>query len=528
MSGNYVQLQNKARDVIDATNLLRMRKSAQISADKEAVQAKVSYDSVASEYERRKAQVTVSEEDKTKIGLEIIDLRSQRASLITQKATAITVRDEAKTAVDDKETEIADILGEPVAEDLMASPPIVAQPSRGIHALEAQADPLKQDVDDLNQGIVTKRINLEALNAALAVLEKKLEDLKDVRDSMPPSEVPQELKDEIEATETEISDAKYDISSVEASIEVDLESVSSAEAYIETIMGQIEDLMSDYRNAQRELEDLRVNYQEALSEFQNIANQLEDIEGSAEPSEPTSDSNVSAADGEVGSRLALMVEAYERMTTVNDSYVYIRASLSDAKIMRKTALDAANRKKTTADREVASADEDLTRLRRDLAVLISNQGNIEVEAAASLLEDFLKNGSLVLSGAPVVDISVERDIAKTCEDSKVRSLVSRIRAAYLDEDEYKALRAEFRADPVGSFFNTINDPCFALLSEDEVEALRADIKANFSRRAAALFAKYFPTRSGSTSTSSRTGLIVVGILVAVAILVALFLYKKSR
>jgi DNA repair exonuclease SbcCD ATPase subunit len=366
------------------------------------------------------------------------------------------------------------------------------------------------------------------MRTRLAALEKELQDLKDVRDSKPPSEVTQEERDAIEVKEQEVADAKVDITNLVTSIESDIESISYEEAYVDTLTGKIEDLMSDYRRAQRELEDLRTNYQEALSEFQNIANQLEDIEGSADPSEATVDANVSDADGAEGSRLALTVEASERMTNVNAQYTYLRDSLNDAKVVRKTALDAANRKKVTADREVASAEEDLARLRRDLAVLIANQGNIEVEAAASLLEDFLKNGSLVLSAAATVDISVERDIAKTCEDSKVRSLVSRIRAAYLDEDEYKALRAEFRADPVGSFFNTINDPCFALLSEDEVEALRADIKANFSRRAAALFAKYFPTRSGSTSSSSRTGLIVVGVLVVVVILAALFWFMKSR
>lgn len=526
MSGNYVQLQNKARDVIDATTLLRTRKTAQISADKEAAQAKVSYDLVVSDYERRKAQATASDEDMTKTAADIVELRALRASLITQKATAITVRDEAADAVEAKETEILDILGEPVTADPMASPPIVGQPSRGIHALEAGIDPHREAVDTLNQGIVTKRISLESLRAVLSALKKELQDLKDVRDSMPPSEVPQELRDEIAAKEDEVDAKEYEISSLEAEIEVDLESVSVEEAYIDTLMGQIEDLMSDYRAAQRDLEELRITYQEALSEFQDIANQLEDIEGSADPSEATVDANSAEADGEIGSRLRLTVESHDRMMSINSEFVYLRDHLNDAKIVRKTALDAANRKKTTAEREVASAEEDLARLRRDLAVLIANQGNIEVEAAASLLEDFLKNGSVIVSAAPVVDVSVERDIAKTCEDSKVRSLVSRIRAAYLDEDEYKALRLEFRADPVGSFFNTINDPCFALLSEEEVEALRANIKANFSRRAAALFAKYFPTRSGgTTSTRNNTRTWVLTAVVVVFLAVALYLIK---
>lgn len=534
MSGNYVQLQNKARDVVEATTLLRTRKIAQASADKEAVQARVSYDTIVSDYEKRKAQAMSADEDKVKLTSDLAELRALRTALIAQKAAAVTTRDEAAAEVTAKEEEIADYLGEPVDEvypDPMASPPVVgspAKPSRGIHALRAQADPLIEDAAELNQGIVAKRIELEALQANLVVAEKKLKDFKDVRDSTPPSERTQQMTDDVDEAQQEVDDLKYQISSLQASIDVDVEAVAAKEVEIEDINDQIEALMSDYRRAQRELKSDQDTYQEALADFQNIANQLEDIEGSADPAAPTSDDNVPDADGAEGSRLELMVDALDRVTTVNSAYTYLRDSLNDAKTVRKTALDAANRKKVTAEREVASAEEDLARLRKDLAVLVAAQASIEVEAAASLLEDFLKNGSLITSGAPVVDLSVERDVAKTCEDSKVRSLISRIRAAYLDESEYLALRAEFRADPVGSFFNTINDPCFALLSEAEVEALRANIKANFSRRAAALFDKYYPTRNGSGPVSRNSTFLIWVLIAVVVIAVAAFLFMRYR
>lgn len=527
MSGNYTLLHNKAEAVAAAVEDLRTKKQQLVVLEKEAIQTKAAFDAVSKEYEKRKTQASLTEEDKEKLEADLAKLISDRAELIAEKAAAFTAYSAALTALDTANTARDTLIGEEVSST--ASPPVTT-PS-GIRLLQSELVTLNEQADVISHDLVTARGEAVELKATLDAKKVLLQDLKDTRDSLPAGTARDNLTNvEIPAKEAEVTAAQgaYDskLAEVEGFETSYTNKTAEATAKQDAITGQMELL----REKEREIATLKEDVENTLAEYADLANKLQDIEGTADQNDLLNDGNVTVEadadadggldDGQEGSQLFLLTKTVYTVGEVHSQYIALRDSLNTAKTARKATMDSVASAKVAKEREVANAETTLATLRRQLDSLLDIQKKIEIDAAVALLEDFLKNGAVVLAAAPNVELEVAQDVAKTCPESKVRALLSRIRASYTDPEEYKRLLDEFRADPVGSFFNDINDPCFVLLSEEEVEEFRADIRAAFLKAAKALFAKYFP---GSVKSSSLVPLLVF-LAVIVALVVAIYFF----
>lgn len=391
-----------------------------------------------------------------------------------------------------------------------------------IASAERNAQVHRDKIERLNISLVTLRLEEEQLEKEVASLEEQLADLKAQRDSYPTTSTEYAtLNGQVTALETgdlatektnlankrgEIDTAKSDISTQETDLAVDIEAVTTG--------------ISDLRTLERELATLQGTLDTNVASFTEVANGLQDIDGS--DSARTATAFSALANGEVDSQLYTAKAVETALGTANTDIDTIETAVKAEYDAMKALVPTALAAKNSANTQLSTCQTALDTAKSDLRILVDKQKDIEVRAAAVLLEDFLKNENAVLAAAPTVGLSVQTEVDKTCPSSKVNELVSEFRAAYADEDEYKALLARIIENPFAVFFNQIEDPCFVLLTEAEVAAFRADVEARFRAEAQRLLREYGKVSGGSSI--STTTLVIIALVVI--LLVAAFVYMQ--
>lgn len=390
-----------------------------------------------------------------------------------------------------------------------------------IDLLEREAKLHRDQIETQNLLIVTKRAEEEQLEAEVASLKALIAELKSQRDSYPPTHTQYAALDgQITIQEGILSTEETNLTNVRAEITTAQSTITSQTTLLNEDVAKVTAAITALRNAERDLAAAQVTLDTKVSDFTEVANKLQDIDGTDSGRTVTAYST--EADGETGSQLKVLVTIEGSLGTVNTTYNTIETAAKDAR--DAAAADVApakndlNAKKST----LSLAQTTLDTLSSDLRVLVDKQKDIEVTAAASLLEDFLKNENAVLASAPTVSLATQTEISKTCPSSKVNELVSKFRAAYADEDEYKALLAQIIENPFAVFFNQIEDPCFVLLTEAEVAEFRAEVESRFRAEAQRLLRQYGKSGSGSGSGIRTTTLVLVALVVL--LIVAAFVY----
>lgn len=510
---NYEQLLTLAGNAKDALRNLQEKTASASSADMEIVQAQAGYDLISSEYDKRSAQLQASEAEKTAISSLLEQLRSRRASLQSDKTDQMKIRDEQKTKVEDKEDELADIVGS-------GSP----DPS-GLGKLREDLDTLRKALDDINQKIVTGREQEINAKSDLASDDVALKEMVKIRDAMAPGADKTTINATITAAETKRNDTQDRYDDIVKDIKDNQDKATAKKGEITSKEAEISSEMARYRSVEAELETLRESYRDAVNKTLSITNDLQDIEGIADSDD--FDKNVLVADhpdGMDGSRLSITKKTKDSLDTIVSRGTDIKKSLSDAKDEKKSEIEQAQSLKADADRKLVDATNSYKSAKAEVDSHVEQQIRIEINAALAVLEDFLANGSIVSSGAPVVSRSVEEEVLKTCNTSKVRNVLARIRTAYSDPAEYRRLRDEILADPVGTFFGKIDDPCYSSLSQSDVDRINSDMKRQFSLVATAALVKYglLSPHSSPTRKTSSFPWFLLALLVVVIVLFFLF------
>lgn len=393
--------------------------------------------------------------------------------------------------------------------------------------------------DDLNEAeygkIIVERNLLDDNEPLLASRKQSLQDLKDQLANVGGTDAAIEaqiaiLEDPTDTPGTgSIAEAEKLVKDSKDAITASQDLINDYNDKLSQVNADLASLVDDLRLKESELATLRSAHDTLIEQSRTLTNQLEDIEGKHAI---TSDLDVNdygdtgviaTPDRKAGSNLDLVVVQKAQATLVKNAFDAMKGPLETAKGTRQGELNSANTSKTGADAAVVSKTAALEAARTSLNTYIENQKKIEVDAAVLLLESFLKNASVVLASGATLDPAVVPAIDKTCPSAKIRTFVDRITASFSDEAEYAALRDEIRNDPVNSFFNIISDPCFNLLSEEDVAALRAEIKANFGKQAEALFAKYYPRTSASSSSNVTYWVIAALVILAIVAIAAFFL-----
>lgn len=512
MSTNYEQLETKAGEVTTAIGDLRTKTVALDLACSELAQAEGNAARTEAEYLRRKDQSDAAADDLAAVTALETDLRARRTTLQGRWDTlfhlVMTPDGTYVTAVSDKEDEIG------------------ADESSGkrleIANAELAAQGHRTAIENANIAIVGLRAQEEQIEAEVASHEALVAELKHQRDSYPvgsaeyialDGQVTDAIGNDttpntLEGEKKALADKRAEIAAQQLIISTNTPLLAEDVALVAEKIAELRVLETELATAQKTLDD-------AVAEFTTAVNQLQDIDGTSDSRVNTTLKNADA-DGAAGSQLAVTVATKAELTTIDGAYDTAEAA---AKIPRDTAaaaLPGAQSAKTTAQSQYDIAQTTLERVEADLRVLVDKQKDIEVRAAAALLEDFLKNEDAVLAAAPTVALAVQQEVDKTCPSSKVNELVSQFRAAYADEDEYKALLERIIENPFAVFFNQIEDPCFVLLTEAEVAQFRADVEERFRAEARRLLREY--GHGGSTSSGVSIWFVVAVIVVIVAVL----------
>lgn len=520
MSGNYALLNTKAATCDANSATLHQKKVDLTAAEHEATQAKTVNDITVADLAKREGQV--------------VAVTAEHAAAVTDAAniTAAVTADFAEL------TALMGVLGVDGATPTL----LYNDKKEADDAIAGIRDPvaphagtLKTAVD-ANQGFIDARdtANVELLRlrnleeqqvAALAVAEQNLADAV--------ASDPSGTHTALELLVTNAKDALDAVGGTRELIAAEITAVSDQDDLIGPKEVVIAGLMADLREHQATLATVEANIADHVSKINVVVNRLENAVGGdtafMTPYDITPGSGAIATlitTPNVASRLAIVNADVTALGLVKTQYTNLHSTLDGVAVARASAASTKESDRVTAAAAVVTAETTLQTCKAALAVLIETQKNVEVDAAVALLEDFLKNGdSIVTSAAPTIPTAVETLVGYTCPSSKVRTLVSQIEAAYANEAEYVALRAQFLANPGAAFFHAlVSDPCFASLSPAEVEALSNQMVALFAVKAAALFAKYFP-QTTATTTSLTTLFVILGVL-AVVVLVALLMYYR--
>lgn len=507
---NYTLLKDKSTEVSVALQTFDTKNAAAILAEAEEAQAKMAYDVIVSEFEKRKVSFDLVDAEKDATDALVTSLTAKRASFITQKASLKAQRDAKQDEVDDKKAESDGFLG---------AAAVVAPPSAatGVFLLQSELKTKQDDLGTINRDIVTLR-EQEIIDRQLVESEEKnLAEAVKRRASAPSEDlaaVAAAVAD-IAAASTALANARAALTSTLADIQ---SNVSDAEIKTQEIVDketEINEQMANYRQAESELDVLRQEYDTLVAQTLSVTNSLQDVEGVEAPLIP--DTDVVGAP-KAGSQLYIATNTQTSVDAIFTQEETLKDALETVKATKKTDLDARRTEKNTAERDLQTATDALRRSKSEFEVLFQAQKKIESDVTINILEDFLKNGNIVLSGAPVVSQAVESEVLKTTPSAKVRSLISRIRASYTDATEYRKLRAEFLADPVGSFYSVMDDPAFKTMSQAEIDLFQNEVKARFGQMAAALFVKYgLLAGPDKPHKHSYTMLIVFGVLLVVAV-----------
>lgn len=540
MTSNYDQLKSKAEQVVSAHEDFRNKTRLLEHTEREYQQALANVARTEAEYTLRKDQSDFSTSDFDELTARKIALEGQVTTLRTAYTTLRNVIETATTGTRDlvttKKSAINTLKG--VKMDLPLIPV-----STGLFLLEEQAEGFRDTLEEKNTNIIYLREQEDQVEAELKTLEALLAELEAQRDSYPTGSAPPSLLAQI----TNVKDVQigtdtgpagsvklqlYQIRNgggtapLDVGITQTLTDISSATNSLNAKEGEIATTISQIRTAQSELVTLEDNHQNAIKTFEENYNKLQDIDGTdvdvtvvplpvlptLVPPTPTSE-------------LGVVKEIHTQMTTVPGLLDAAELAAKDARDEAVSDLPGAKSTRDNKKGELDIAQNTLTQREAELRVLVDKQKDIEVKAAVALLEDFLKNENTVLASAPNVALSVQTEVDKTCPSSKVQELIFQIRAAYSDEDEYKALLEQIVADPFPVFFNTIEDPCFLLLTESEVAQFRAEVESRFRAAAQELLVKYGHGVVSSTSTTNWTTLLII-LFVVLLVAALAFLYVR--
>lgn len=530
---NYYALQHRADEYNTARVTLHEAKVNYELRDKDVAQNQGLYDSIAADYDRRKSEGTIFAADLTKATADVTSLDAKQLSLTTDKGTKLGVRDHAWDELYKPTTGLEQLIDDAQTD------------------VKTEQDALAALYTTLNTNtttLVTKREELEALKSDLETEKSKLADLEAAADGY--TTVPASLQAEITSTNATITTLNADIATKIGEIATAEGAVATASAAVDTKKTAVATAVAAVRVLQVTRAEKKAAYDTAVLEFLAVANELQNIEGSAVPTVPSTagypatapkkemaeDANVDGTTPDAvattnghatpGSRLYVATETKTAMTAVDGAYntatTGLIAQLLASKNGSKAVLDAAVTALDTAKTDLKTADDDLVAARAALDTMIASQKTVEVDAAISLLTDFLKNMDLVISGGPTLDESITAKIEETCPSSKVRVLVERIRAAYADPDEYKALLAEMCKDPVAVFLNT-EPHCFDELSIEDSAYLQTEIRDAFLSQARTLLKKY-----GGCGSSGLSMLQIFLIILVVVAVIALGYYLFLR
>lgn len=512
---NYEQLLVAAENAKEALKDLQAKTADASSADMEIVQAQAGYDLISSEYEKRLSQLQASEAEKAAVSSLLEQLVSRREALKTEKSKQIAVRDEQKSKVEIKEVELAGIVGEAAVPG--------SGSSTGLVKLREDLKDLRDELDVLNQNIVTGREKEINTKSDLTSDDVALKEMIKLRDAMAPDANKSAINATILAAESKRNATKELYDNIVADIKSNQDDATVKKAEITSKETEISSEMAKYRAAEVELETYRESYRDAVNKTLALTNELQDIEGIENPND--FDENVDTSNypnGKEGSRLHITKSTKDSLDTIVTQGTNIKDSLSNAKDEKKDEITFAQSSKAAVDKDLVEFTSLYKAAKAEVDSRVEQQIRIEINAALAVLEDFLANGSIVASGAPVVSKSVEEEVVKTCNTSKVRNVLARIRTAYSDPAEYRRIRDEILADVVGTFFGKVDDPCYSSLSQSDVDRINSDMKRQFSLVATAALVKYgllsphsSPTKKHSPFPWFWLALLVIAIVIFV-------------
>lgn len=546
---------------------LRAKRAATAAARAEVAQAQAALNSLTEQLANQNRILAPTQADKNAATAKVNQLRARRTELRTRKAGLLTDRDaidaqiatlnanastsgsiaNAQEAVEladwrvDMNQKIYLILQNdqdtgPNATALTAavaagsgpaqpagsamSPPVtVTQYTAGGATVEGLAFLLNKRRD--------KEVEIQAMEEALAALIKR-------RDAN--SDPPQELLDEIQERGDAIEVERTNLAAFDAKIVTRRSQISNKSSDITQANQTVAQKIAEKRELQVDLAEARVERQAKTDEIVSVGNELQNIEGQGVavvgPPARTAEEGVfgtDADDGDTGSQLAVAV----LIENSADQSLTDRQTLIDTITGLKTAAES----NLTAKRSLqttAETDENTAKAAYDLAVSQLNgsleaQKKFEVNAALKVLEAFLKVGATVLASGVNLEASVQTEVDKTFTSSKVRVVLEKVKAAITSPVEYRKLRAEFLADPVGAFFSNVADPDLSDLSVEDVQRFQAEIRASFAPQARALLAQYGasspvapgqPAPAGGVSLSTILFVVLIVAAIALAVMYA--------
>lgn len=586
MATNYDELQAAAALVIARTDTLRDKTNVLSTAEKDVDQTQAIYDQGVEKFDAKQAQVNEFTSIISKASTLYTQLDNQRTALKPQLGarespeptlpdppvgttpnylTPVAVTDAAGTGAEG-DVQNAERKIDYIEKEIALIGSGLAGVNGGVSLIDTENAKLDTDADadpvpvrnkalDL---IYASRVEIERLEGVVAEATKDRAAILAVdptRDVSAYTTIINDSNDNISAlkdttltpaldettTVTDLTALNTDLSAPDVGVSQLEALVTLKDAAIKVIYDEVNLLVSIMNQKRTEKENKATELVGLIATRDSIANQLQDIEGEPVAGVGLDDTpginppytaapyltapyNTALVGSEDCQLRMVKIEELAATDSKVDAEVEL-AALTVAKTTRLNRLTAAKGVLTTASGEAGTAQTQLDLAWTTLRNEIEEQKNIEIDAAALLLEEFLINGAAVInSSAPVVATSIRNKIDQTCPNAKVRTFVELVEAAYASEEAYVKLRTQIAADPVGSFFNAIEDPCFNLLPADELAALRAAIKDGFAARASELFALYFPSGASTSSGSSNTWLVVVLAIIALVAVVAIAAY----
>ena len=498
MSGNYAQLETAALAYKTAVALKRDKTAEKDTADKEVEQSTTVLAEVDTEVVARTAQAAMVDADLAKATSDETTLLALQTSLTTEKTAAVT----ARTTIWDKSVKVPPVAGPYTGGSLGAAMTAVAAPAGTLYAaLESAAQDRDTQLNGLlktaRDAVYNKNNELDLLKAALKAAELNHE------------QAPTPM------TQAALTAAQTAVTTKEGEIVTDQALVVTEETAYATKVAVVTSAAAAFRAGEALVVSLQTDYDAVYRTWLDVTNRLQDIEGAnqADPDQPPSPNPL------LTSKLGLATSTKTQLAIVQPATTMMKNDAIAAKSARKAIYDSDASKVVTTATALKNATDDLESKRIALEGLIKIQKKLEIDAAAKLLEEFLKNHDLRVASSPGVSQAVKDAVALTCHGSNAHNLLARIQMSYSTEAAYLAMCEILTEAPVETFFDSTMDECFRNISTEHAESIMAEIRSEFGKIACTLISKY--GKCGKKTSSSSIWSWLKWFLLALLILVIL-------